>query len=94
MMISSSRIYSQTICEGQQVVPVVTFNQCNTNPWVLVFEENFDGNSLDLSRWNYGPRIRYCGPEQQYYTSGNNIEVSNGILKLIAKKRDSLCKSC
>jgi beta-glucanase (GH16 family) len=86
LMICSSRIYAQTICEGQQVVPIVTFNQCNTNPWVLVFEESFNGSSLDLSRWNYGPRIRYCGPEQQYYTSGNNIEVSNGTLKLIAKK--------
>ncbi|MDD3692155.1 MAG: hypothetical protein PHO77_08780, partial [Bacteroidales bacterium] len=86
LMICSSRIYAQTICEGQQVVPIETFNQCNTNPWVLVFEENFDRNSLDLSRWTYGPRIRYCNNEQQYYTSGNNVEVSNGTLKLIAKK--------
>ena len=51
LMICSSSIYAQIICEGQQVVPIETFNQCNTNPWVLVFEENFDGSSLDLSRW-------------------------------------------
>lgn len=88
LMICSSRIYAQTICEGQQVVPIETFNQCNTNPWILVFEENFDGDSLDLSKWRYGNgvHIRYCNNEQQYYTNGDNIEVSNGILKLIAKK--------
>jgi beta-glucanase (GH16 family) len=85
-IIFSSRIYSQTICEGQQVVPIETFNQCNANPYVLVFEDSFDGNSLDLSRWTYGPRIRYCNNEQQYYTIGDNVEVSNGSLKLIAKK--------
>ena len=88
LMICTSKIYAQTICEGQQVVPIETFNQCNTDPWVLVFKDDFDGNSLDLSTWRYGNgvHIRYCNNEQQYYTDGDNIDVSNGTLKLIAKK--------
>ncbi len=81
----SSNIYSQP-CAGQTIFLTEPF-QCNLNPWVLVFEDNFDGNSLDLTKWEYGPkRIRICNNEQQYYTSGNNIEVSNGSLKLIAKE--------
>ena len=80
---------SQTICEGLQVVPVETFNQCNDNPWNLIFQDDFDGDSLDMSIWKYGPRIRYCNNEQQYYTSGDNIKVSNGIIKLITL-RDTL----
>ncbi len=51
LMICSSRIYAQRICERKQVVPIETFNQCNSNPWVLVFEDNFNGNTLDLSTW-------------------------------------------
>jgi len=86
LMICSSIIYAQTLCEGQKVIATENFNQCNTDPWVLVFEDNFNGNSLDLSKWSYGWRILYCNNEQQYYTSGDNIEVSNGTLKLIAKE--------
>ena len=86
LMICSSIIYAQTLCEGQKVIATENFNQCNTDPWVLVFEDNYNGNSLDLSKWSYGWRILYCNNEQQYYTSGDNIEVSNGTLKLIAKE--------
>ncbi len=92
-MIVSFNMKAQTICEGQKVIPTQTFYQCDNNPWVLVFEDNFNGNSLDLSKWTYGPRIRYCNNEQQYYTHGNNIEVSNGTLKLIAKKETLYAKA-
>ena len=93
LIILSVKVNAQTICEGQTVVPVTTFNQCDNNPWVLVFEDEFNGNSLDLSRWSYGPRMRYCNDEQQYYTSGDNIVVSNGTLKLIAKKETVYAKA-
>jgi len=86
LMICSSIIYAQTLCDGVPFVSLGTFNVCNTDPWVLVFEDNFNGDSLDLSKWSYGWRNLYCNDEQQYYTSGDNIEVSNGTLKLIAKR--------
>ena len=57
LMIFLSRLYAQTICEGQQDVPIETFNQCNSNPLVLVFEDNFDGNSLDFSKWQIQPLL-------------------------------------
>lgn len=43
--------YAQTLCDRKAVIPNTTFNQCNNDPWVLVFEDNFDGNTLDFSRW-------------------------------------------
>lgn len=87
----SSNIYSQP-CEGQTIFLTEPFH-CNLDPWVLVFEDNFDGDILDLSKWDYGPRIRYCNNEQQYYTSGNNIEISNGTLKLVAKEETLWAKA-
>lgn len=89
-MICSSRIYAQTICEGQQVVPIETFNQCNYNSWKLVFEDNFDGNNLNLSTWELqawaqGALYGNNGSNQEYNTL-DNIEVSNGVLKIIAKE--------
>ena len=89
------RGFSQTICKGQAqpVMFVETFDLCNNNPWVLMFEDNFDGNSLDLSKWeSTNCRIRYCNNEQEYY-SENNVEVSNGTLKLIAKKETVYAKA-
>jgi beta-glucanase (GH16 family) len=84
-------------CEAIQVVPV-SDGICNSNPWVLVFEDDFDGNTLDLSKWE----IPYQGVNRDFDFSGrkqwnantgttpsipisNNIQVSNGTLKLIAR---------
>ena len=88
-MIYSSIINGQTICEGQQVVPVETFNLCNTDPLVLVFEDNFDGNNLDLSIWEIrdwaeGALYGSGGAAQEFNTLDNAI-VSNGTLKIVAK---------
>jgi len=60
----------------------------------IVWREEFDGNTLDLKRW----RVRVgddcdkgwymCGwgnMEDEYYTE-NNLEVSDGVLKIIANK--------
>ena len=63
LIILTVKVSAQTICESQAVMPNTTFNQCDNNPWTLVFEDNFEGNSLDLSKWSYGPRIRYCNDE-------------------------------
>ncbi len=63
-------------------------HSCNKNPWVLVFEDNFDGNSLDLSKWEiqgWGQGALSSSPNQEYNTL-DNVEVSNGSLKIIAKK--------
>lgn len=62
--------------------------QCPT----LVWSDEFDGNSLDLTKWEPqigdGCDISLCGwgnNELQYYKAENAV-VSNGTLKIIAKK--------
>ncbi|HDR68449.1 MAG TPA: glycoside hydrolase family 16 protein [Bacteroidaceae bacterium] len=60
----------------------------NYDEWVLVFEDEFDGDELDYSRWrNDYPwgRNLYCAPDVQYFTDGENIEVAEGFLKFIVK---------
>jgi beta-glucanase (GH16 family) len=61
-------------------------NLCNSGPYTLVFEDDFSGNSLDPSKWTPATGVkRNCGKERQWY-SPENVLVSNGTLKLIAKK--------
>lgn len=60
----------------------------------LTFEENFEWNTLDSSRWNYG--FHYKSPqlitdhsfanEKQANNSGKNVTVSDGHLKIITKE--------
>ncbi len=56
--------------------------------WKLVFEDNFEGNTLDNNNWdnNYSWCARSLGTgEQEYYTDNQNIIISNGTLKITAK---------
>lgn len=89
---------SGQICDGQTMV-LTESGQCDNTPYVLVFEDNFDGSMLDLSKWSlpYQGVLRdfnHLLEKQWYANSGNtpsisinnNIELSNGTLKLIARK--------
>ena len=61
---------------------------CNNNNYVLQFEDNFNGNSLDLSKWRIlegVPRDSNFELQKAWHTK-DNIEISNGTLKIIAKK--------
>ena len=56
--------------------------------WELVWNDEFDGNKLDTSKWSYQIGNGYNGwgnYEKQYYTK-DNVTVSNGSLKITAKK--------
>ncbi|SFD84050.1 Por secretion system C-terminal sorting domain-containing protein [Chitinophaga sp. CF118] len=62
----------------------------------LVWEENFDGNILNLQNWTYetgdGCSKGNCGwgnAELEYYTnSSNNVRVENGHLVIQARRED------
>ncbi len=57
----------------------------------LLFDDEFDGSSLDTSKWTTGywwGNTIDTNNELEWYTP-NNISVSNGTLKLTAKKESS-----
>ncbi len=65
------------------------FNKDTVITWNYQWGDEFDGNSLDEKKWGYWygwARSIYPNKEQQYYTDGKNHQVSNGTLKLIARK--------
>jgi len=67
-----------------------SFNQCDNNSWHLVFEDNFESNNLDLSVWELQPwaegELYGNGGNSQEYNSLDNVKVSNGTMKIIAKR--------
>jgi len=58
----------------------------------LVWEEEFDGSTLDLTDWNYETGASGWGNnESQYYRSGNkNAELDQGYLRITAKEETHL----
>lgn len=56
---------------------------CDNNPYQLMFEDNFDGNSLDTSIWKLQP---WGNGTQGAYYSLDNAVVSNGTLNIVAKR--------
>lgn len=82
------KYYQLSVFTALLVVSSLAYAQCPT----LVWSDEFDGTALDLNKWepmvgdgcNYG----ICGwgnNELQYYKAENAV-VSNGSLKIIAKK--------
>jgi beta-glucanase (GH16 family) len=77
---------------GNQVtssaISVTTYGAPPGNPsgWVLNFSDEFDGTSLDLTKWNktYPNGGRTNNDELEWYVD-NAQTVSNGTLKLVAK---------
>lgn len=61
---------------------------CNNGSYYLAFEDNFDGNSLDLTKWNpiTGVPRDFSFTQQKAWHQPQNLEVSNGTLKIIGKK--------
>lgn len=101
LTILTTKIVSGQICDGQQVV-LTQDGQCDYNDYILEFEDNFDGNTLDLSKWvlPYQGVLRNLSHslEKQWYANtgntpaipfSNNIEVSNGTLKITARKEST-----
>tara|TARA_R110002050_G_scaffold109799_1_gene221478 strand:- start:233310 stop:234830 length:1521 start_codon:yes stop_codon:yes gene_type:complete len=83
-------VAQQTVCEAQITSFSQSIYQCDNNDWVKVFEDNFNGNQLDLSvwelqPWGQGALYGMNGGNQEYNTL-NNIQVSNGKLKILIKE--------
>ncbi len=79
-------------------------NFCSTNPYILVFNDEFNGNTLDNTKWHtyfpYGPNgsdaCFFCRThtsegettEQQVFLD-RNVVVANGNVSLFVRKEDT-----
>ncbi|WP_424769317.1 glycoside hydrolase family 16 protein [Paenibacillus sp. sgz302251] len=52
--------------------------------WKLIWQDEFENNCLDPSKWNIEDWSAEKNNELQYY-SPNNVKVEDGVLKLISK---------
>ncbi len=81
----------------------LTFTSCGSessdspdeNEWTLTGQDEFDGDSLNLDYWNFETGNGYWkddgwgNDELQYYTGyKENLSVSDGTLKITARKED------
>ena len=59
--------------------------------WKLTFDDEFNGNSLDRSKWidSYPDNVRTHGAEELEYYSPDGYEVTNGVLRLKGENRPS-----
>jgi hypothetical protein len=53
--------------------------------WVQVWSDEFDGDAVNGSNWFHNTGVHVNNEQQQYTSSPNNVQVSNGTLKLIAR---------
>jgi hypothetical protein len=61
---------------------------CNTNPFELQFEDNFDGDSLDKVKWQLVPHGQGAlkGAQRMELSTLENVKVADGICQIIAQK--------
>ena len=78
----------QEFCEGVIIYPQEDYNICNSNPWVVVFDDEF--KTLNTNTWNqWAFNDIPCYSTQQYYSYGENTMVENGILKIWGEEVES-----
>jgi len=75
-------------CDYSKPTRATENGACDENEWVLVFEDNFDGNTLDLNKWEIQPHSQgaVTGAANQEYNSLDNVSVSEGIMKVELRK--------
>jgi len=83
-------------CHSGMTVMGGTYSCETYDDWVLVFEDTFDGQSINGTVWKDDDDVhnRFCNSsEAQYYTDGDNLSVSNGILSIIAEEESITAKT-
>ncbi|MEG1555330.1 MAG: family 16 glycosylhydrolase [Bacteroidales bacterium] len=88
LILRVSNIYAQPITCQKVGVFLPSMPACNNGNYYLVFEDNFDGNFLDLTKWEpiTGVPRDFDFTKQKAWHLPENLEVSNGTLKIVAKK--------
>ena len=85
---NSASFTTSSLQQGQIVTCAMTSNvACQTAPWNLIWNDEFNGTALDASKWY--PEIGASGwgnNEWQYYTgTANNVQFNNGQLHIVAR---------
>lgn len=82
------------LCFALPFVAVNLLAQTAEKKWKLVWQENFNGNRLDTSTWNYEVNDEGGGNhEWQYYTARDtNAYVKDGLLHIRGLKEDYLTR--
>jgi len=68
--------------------------ETESGKWTLVWNDEFEGDALDTTKWDYqyGTGSEYglsgWGNEEQQYYQAENVSVSDGILKIEARKEN------
>lgn len=101
LIFSITKIYSQTSTQCQKTgIFLPSMPACTNGNYYLAFEDNFDGNTLDFGKWDIPYQgcvsANFSQSKQWYANTGStpsipfneNIEVSNGTLKLMAKRKN------
>ena len=72
---------------GSLFCAVVTAEAAGTpGDWNLVWSDEFNGNALDLSKWEFEVDARGGGNKELQYYVTNNVRVSDGFLTIEARK--------
>lgn len=72
---------------GSLQATVVVRVEASERKYELIWEDNFDGNSLNMANWSYKTGTNFGNQEKQYCTEGtNNAYVRDGYLHIEAKK--------
>jgi beta-glucanase (GH16 family) len=71
----------------------IAFAQTPSNDphWQLIWEDNFNGSSVNTTKWYFNPPWGNCDGDAHLTSHGGNHEFSNGIIKLVSKKENSVC---
>ena len=75
-------------CAATVIMPTQGFNICNSEPWLLVFQDDFDGNELNKSVWYtwYGVPRDLAFDQQKAWHLPENVVVNNGVMEIWAKE--------
>ena len=85
---NASTYTTSSLQQGQVLTCSMTSNAaCQAAPWNMIWNDEFNGTSLDATKWV--PEIGASGwgnNEWQYYTgTANNVQFSDGQLHIIAR---------
>ena len=90
-------IYSQSFSDNclNDGVFLNQMPECNNNDYYVLFEDNFNIDSLDTAKWTltaYGTGVESGIAQSQEFYTLDNLEISDGICKLQAKKENKMGK--